>query len=252
MPVRNFVCVELSLTSREACIRYPVGQELCVSIPSIPNADPAEIIQMIFGQINAALGPYNNILLILDAVLAIFECVKANVDAIKELNPAPLIQCIPGLVEAINRLLNMLPQVSLPLMIIDIITVLIQYLNTQIAIIERFKARIIALVNAALVAADPRNFRLKGILDCINANFDVQLQSLNEAGKPLNRIIGQVNLLMCLLGLPKIPIIGAFEGPIDPVLLVLKLFVSLLESLLSIIPSIPAPQLADKDIDSPC
>lgn len=240
MPIVDLECAVLTLTTRQLCVRYPVGQEICATLPDPMNPDPSELVAQLFAQINAVLAPFNNILDIVDAILAVFECIKSIPKAILTLNPQPIFDCIQGLAQAVDRLLSLVPIFSIPLMLIDLIDALIWFLTAQRALILRMQRRIADAIAAGL-RATPSNFQLGIVVDCVNANLGVQVASLNEANYPINRIIGQLNKLMCIIGLdPLIPEIGAFTLP-DPTLELIDLLIETLQALRNLIPILEPP-----------
>lgn len=198
-------CVVITATPREICITYPVGQQVCVSLPQIANADPSELLQQFFNQINALLAPLGPILNIIDAIFAIFECIKAIPKAITELDPTELINCLPGLAEAIQRLLKLLVQLSIPVLIVTLIDAILLYLQAQLNQILIIQSRLLSIIAAGTKAAEPGNFQLQLALDCINDNFAADIVNLNEQNKPLNRLIGIINQFAEILGIPGLP-----------------------------------------------
>jgi hypothetical protein len=206
-------CAVVTLTPREICVQYPVSQQLCVSLPDIGIADPSELLMQFFAQLNSALQPLTPILNIIDAVLAIFECVKAIPKAITQLDPTDLIECLPGLAEAIQKLLKMLPPLSIPILIVQILDTMIYYMQTVRNQIAGIIARAQAIAEAATRAVEPGNFQLGLALDCINANFGIDLQNLNEQFLPLNRLIGIVNALLEIIGLEPLPSVTEIPDP---------------------------------------
>lgn len=195
------ICLEVVATPRELCVRFPVGNEVCVSLPQVNNADPSELLQALFGAVNSALTPLNPIFNIIDAVIAVFDCIKAIPKAITQLNPVPLLECIPNLADAIGKLLQLIPQLSLPFLIIDILDIIILFLNETRNTIQRLNARAGRLAAANLRAAEPGNIALSLAMDCINANFDADLVNLNAQMAPLNRLLGIIDFVLELTGL---------------------------------------------------
>ena len=195
------LCFQAEITPREICVRFPVGNEVCVSLPQVNNADPSELLQALFAMVNSALTPLNPLFDIIDAVIAVFDCVKAIPKAIIELNPTPLIECIPNLAAAIEKLLQLIPQLSLPFMIVDTIDVIILFLNEIKRTILRMQAQAAAILAANLRAAAPGNVALALTMDCINANFDADLINLNAQMAPLNRLLGIIDFILELTGL---------------------------------------------------
>lgn len=247
------LCTRVELVGRDLCITFPVGQQLCATLPQITNPDLIEVVNALFGQLNAALAPIAPILDILDVVFAIVDCVQAAVDAITQLSPVPLLNCIKGLVQAVNKILALLPFLWIPILIRDVVFLLIQYLNALIALWLNIKARLGAFALARLKGNQPGQFALSAVLDCAEENFEVQVQNLNQSTAVIDRILGMVNRLLCLIGLPQLPQL-AQDGLdalsealnidfVDTVLITLQTIKDFLFSILEFIP-ILAPATA--------
>ena len=95
----------------------------CPEIPSLP--DPLEItlpggVTMehinLVEIIQPALAPLVPLFNILDTVITIFNCLKAVPEVIT--NPGAIIECLGDLGKAIGKLLQLIPQLSVPLMIL--------------------------------------------------------------------------------------------------------------------------------------
>jgi hypothetical protein len=104
-------CQPLTLVDG-SCIRFPGGAAICFNFPTIP-ADNGAAVRGLLAQANAALAPLAPIFTILDAVLAVADCVQGVPEAIIKLDPSKLIECIPNLVEKLAQLAQLVPQLSL-------------------------------------------------------------------------------------------------------------------------------------------
>jgi hypothetical protein len=256
MPViTDVLCTRATLVGRDLCITFPVGQQLCATLPQITNPDLLEVINALFGQLNAALAPISPILDILDVVFAIVDCVQAAVDAVTQLNPAPLLSCIKGLVQAVNKILAFLPFLWIPILIRDVVFLIIEYINALIALWQRIKALLTGFALARLKGQEPGQFALSAVLDCAEENFTVQVQNLNQSTAVIDRILGMVNRLLCLIGLPGLPqlvqegldaLFDAIDGTfVDSVLITLQTIRDFFLSILEFIP-ILAPLAASE------
>lgn len=209
MPIiTDILCSKATLVGRDLCITFPVGQQLCATLPQITNPDLLEVINALFGQLNAALAPISPILDILDVVFAIVDCIQAAVDAVTQLNPAPLLNCIKGLVQAVNKILALIPFLWIPILIRDVIFLIVEYINALISLWDRIKAQLRSIANARLKGQEPGQFALNAVVACAEENFKVQIQNLNESTAVIDRILGMINKLLCLIGLPTLPVLA--------------------------------------------
>lgn len=193
------LCIPLDFIDGN-CIVFPGGAEICTQFPRIPT-DGGEAIGALFQQINTALAPLTPIFNIIDAVVALFQCVQAIPDAIVKLDVNELVQCVPDMVKKINKLLQLIPQITIPAMIVALIDILIKAL-----IALRTQLQFIALEQAAIIArnikaAQPGNVALRTILDCAQHDLDVHLQYANARMTPINRLLGVVVVFAQILGI---------------------------------------------------
>jgi hypothetical protein len=204
LPDLSEVCIDLKVTSQELCVTFPGGSEICVQIPGVP--DPTDVSKQLLAQANAALAPLVPVFNIIDAILALFKCVKAIPDSLgPPPDPTKLAECIPDLAEKIDKLLKLIPQLSIPVLIGGFIDVLLFYLEGLRGQLKAIIAAQVRILAAATRAAELGNVQLRTVVDCGEASMDAYLQNLNEGMKPLNRLVGLLNLFLELAGLPKIP-----------------------------------------------
>lgn len=203
MPIAKLdgFCAQVTVTSRNLCLRVPGGASMCVTIPSVTAVDASELLEAMFAQVQSFLAPLTPVFNIIDTVIALFECVKAIPDAITNLDPTGLIECIPNLAEAINKLIQLIPILSIPAFIVDLLDVIIFFLTTLSSQLAAMNARLNQIIQANTEAAAPGNVALLLAMDCINGNFDADLASLNARLGPLNRLLGLVDFLLELSGL---------------------------------------------------
>ena len=110
---------------------------ICIEIPEIP--DPFQLtlpggvtIEHInlMEIIQPALTPLMPIFDIIDTVVAVFNCVKAIPDTLgPPPDPTVLAACLPDLAEKVAKLLKLIPQLSLPLLIVRLIDLVIDTLR---------------------------------------------------------------------------------------------------------------------------
>lgn len=247
MPLPNFgaFCFGISVAPGAKCITMPGGVELCVSIPSMVPLDPLELAQDLIAKLNGALAPLQPVFNVIDAVIAVFDCVKA----IATLNPEKILGCIPNLAERINELLKLIPVLSIPVLIQGFLDCLILYLEglkNNLASMQAYLDRILA---AALASANT-DVELGPIIDCAKSDLDLLLIFQGSQSEPINRMIGIINAFLQLLGLPCIPVIGTPNLTPGFIILLDKLieFLKFLSGLLDI----PIPTLSISVDESDC
>lgn len=210
-------------------------------IGMIPGA--ADIPMNFLSQVGPAMAPLQPFFQLLDTVLAIFRCVKAIPDAITSLDPTELLKCLPGLAKAVDQVLKLIPQLSIPKMVISIIknlATLIRGVATDIAYLESQVQRIADMVDRA---SEWNNYRLNGFLVCAQDNAEKSLDSLVAAMQGLGAIVLAVNLFMGLFGGPEIPCFGDLVSSGTSFDVLSTLLENLAELLDTIANSIPDPDL---------
>ncbi len=191
-------CIQISQGPGALCITLPGGAQLCAQT-GIEFGDTASIARSLLAQVNAALTPLVPIFNIIDVVKLVFDALGAVT------NPFELAKILVKLGEKIDALLQLLPQYSVPRMVIAIIDALVAALQGLRAELQAIVAQQARIAAAATLAAQPGNEQLQIVVDCATGNFDAQLVNLNTTLAPLNRLLGIVNLLLGLAGQPALP-----------------------------------------------
>lgn len=222
---------------------------LCIShiwdaIGKIPSA--ADISLDFFSQIGPALAPLKPLFDVIDTVLAVFRCVKAVPDAITNLDPTELIQCVPALAKLVDQLLKLVPQLSIPKMIkaaLRALATLLRGIASDLRYIESQLRRIADQIDRA---ANLNDVTLEGFLICAQKEMDDTILSTAEALKGIGRIILLLNIFMGLIGAEEIPCFGTLleDNLGQPFDFLVDLLTSLAQILNEIADAIPDPDLA--------
>jgi len=205
LPDLASLCVELDVTPQRLQITFPGGASLDPELPFAGLPDPLQVAKQLLGQANAALAPLQPVFNILDVALALFEAVKAIPDAISSLDPGKIAEALPALAEKVAKLAPLVPQLSVPLMIVGILDTLIGFLgglSTQLRGIVDQQVRIQAAENRAVELG---NAQLQVVADCAKHHVATQLASLSESVAPVNRLIALANVFAQIVGLGPLP-----------------------------------------------
>ena len=237
LPDLSVACIEIKVGKQDLCVTFPGGAEMCVQMPSVSVPDPSELSKQLMAQANAALAPLMPVFNIIDTVIALFNCVKAIPDALgPPPDPSKLAKCLPDVAKKVSKLLKLIPQLSVPLMIVGLIDVLLAFLEGVRGQIKAVIAAQVCIAAAATRAAELGNVQLSTIVDCANANIDAQMKNLGESAAPVNRLIGVINLFVELAGLPKLPDLSNLGNDAQAALGVLDPLVDQLKAARSAIP----------------
>ena len=236
------VCRDIPDLTPMEDICFPGGaclSHLLTAIQSVPS--PSEIPLQFLSQLGPAtsfLQPFMNTL---DTVLAIFKCLEAFTDFATSLDPSGIFQCIPELIDKINKLLSMIPQLAIPRMVIAIIKALISLLRGLASDLEYLRQRLVDIAEQVDRAADLNDVAKSGFLACAQNTMNDSLSATALALKAVGRIILVVNIFMGLFGGPEIPCFGelldgATADKLEPIIDALNALADLLQQLLDLIP----------------
>lgn len=232
LPDLNTFCVKLA-PQDELCVQFPGGAKLCATWPSdgIPTSD--ELTKSLMAQVNTALAPMMPIFDILDVLVAMVNCIKA---VEKCLGPPPdpteLVKCFPSLAKAMAKVLQLIPQLSVPVLIGGILDVLI-------ANLKGMRARIVTLLTkqAKILAAEAYVFasgsrQLRTAVDCAKENLTATMVNLNKDASAIGQLVAIVNLLLELAGLQAINLdVSTLSGDLTEAVAPLDAIIATLQGL---------------------
>lgn len=210
-PDASAICIALDTGPGEFCVVLPGGLSFCATA-DVEWGDIPSVARSLMQQINTGLAPLGPIFTIFDVLVAVFDCINAIKDAF---GPPPdvskMATCISNLQQAINKLLELHPAVSIPKTIKSVLNVIILFLRGIRAEVAQLIAFLSDLAGSELRAAELGNFEMQAAIDCANDQISVELVNLNESIKPLSRLMGVIKLLFEVAGLPCVQI------PLDPI-----------------------------------
>lgn len=244
-PVNDLLCPALTPIAGIDDICFPGG--LCLSSIFTPDQYPrvSDLVMNQLAQIGPAMAPLKPFFDVLDTALAIFRCIESIPDCITSLDPSGLINCVPDLAEKINQLLSLIPQLTIPRMIIALIRNLAAFLRAFADDLEYLKQRLARVAQAISRAADLNDVTWGGFLQCAENTVGDEMDALALALQMIGRIILLANILLSLIsGAPEIPCFGQMMQDVallDDLIAAIRKLAALLELLAD---KIPDPQLA--------
>lgn len=200
MPIPSLatLCINVQ-TADKLCITFPGGAEICAHV-GLETGDPSTILRGLLAQVNAALIPLQPIFNIIDVVKAVGDCIGAIKDAFgPPPDPSGIAKCIPELFKRLAKLLKLLPQYSIPLLVKQLLTALVFFLQAvklELQAILLQQARILAAATAANL---PGNESLLAVVDCATGNLDTKMLNLGASFAPINSLLVIVNLLLGMI-----------------------------------------------------
>jgi hypothetical protein len=200
------------------CIRFPGGATLCAQY-GFDSGDVNEVVRSLMAQVNSGLMPLDPFFKVIEAFKAVVDCVTAVPDAIIQLDPSGLLECMPEMVKKLAALLQLIPQLSVPALVKDILNAIVIALfgiRQEIAACIRQNTRLLA---AETRAAELGNEDLAAVVVCAKANLAAQLANHNASMTPMNKLLGVVNFLLGLAGLPEVELLPDLGSELEPEIL---------------------------------
>lgn len=239
LPDPSEFCVQLAVAPGEVCVEFPGGARVCATV-GFETGDLSGIITNLLGSVNAGLAPLQPLLNIFDVLKAVFDCIQAIPDTLgPPPDPTAILNCIPGLAKAIDKILMMYPPLPIVVMVKGVLNAILLGLQGMQQRLRALIAQAERIANTALRAAQLGGgigVKLQEIADCASSNLEAQLQNTQASVAPLNRLIGLINTLLELVGLPCVPIIGAPGEVGDAVLAPLSAAIEVLQQIIALIP----------------
>ncbi len=242
-------------------------ENLCFELPNIPDIDDiclpggaclsyvwdgigkiptaADMSLDFYSQIGPALTPLIPMFNMLDTVLAIFKCIQAIPDAITSLNPSELVKCVPELAKLIDKLLGLIPQMSIPKMIkaaLGNMSKLLRSIAIEIGYVSEELERIAKKIDRA---ADLNDIKMNGFLVCAQQDAHDTIRATGAALAGVGRMVLLLNIFIGLVGAEEIPCFGSIiEDNMDSLDVLVDLLNTLAELLQTMANAIPDPDLA--------
>jgi hypothetical protein len=150
----------------------------------------------------------------------VFNCIKAIPDTLgPPPDPTVLAACLPDLAEKVAKLLKLIPQLSLPLLIVGLIDLVIDTLRQARSLLLHLQQQIVQILGAIDRATNLEDAGLMAIAQCAQANVAQEAANVGKALASLGKLIGLINLFMGMVGGPEIPDLSDLAGrPLDDVI----------------------------------
>jgi hypothetical protein len=235
LPSVTELCPPIPTSPGTVQIRLPGGAIVTVQPPT-PNADLTAIMNSALASVQPALAPLQPVFSVIDAALSIFEAVKSVPEAITKLSPKPIITAISDAAEKVGKLLSLVPQLSVPIMIVDLIDVILKVIDSAIAQLEFIVVQQTNATASRNRANDLGLQTLLDIVDCVEAQIAQNQSNLGSMFSTVDDLIGVMNLLLGLIGLEPIPTIGDLGADAAGAIDSLRDAIELLKNIRDLIP----------------
>lgn len=224
-----------------------MAEHLCIEIPPYPDPPSLTLpggVSMehlrLLDIVQPALAPLMPVFDIVDAVVATFNCIQAIPDAFgPPPDPSVIAACIPELGSKINKLLQLIPQLSLPVTIVGIIDLVIGDLQKARSELAHLQSQLTQLTGAIERAAELEDAELEAITNCAKNNIEREAANVGKQLASLGKLMGVLGLFLGMIGGPAVPDLSSLSGQtLDQVIAPID---ALLEQLQALRSSVPLP-----------
>lgn len=231
LPAPTESCIELEIDLQALLalvVNMPGGISLQAqfelgTLPNLPDVAAA-----LLGQLNSALAPLMPFFRLLEVVLALIEVVLAIPDALgPPPDPSVLINALAKLGIKASALASLIPNISIPIMLVGICRALV-------AALQGLRAQLLAAVDAqaeldagaalaAQLALDSEvasgAAKLQLAIDCAQVNLDLSIEVMLGGLGPLQTMLGIATAFASLAGINfslSLDISGALDTLLSP------------------------------------
>lgn len=224
-----------------------MSQPICVEIPPLP--DPQQLtlpggVQIehlnLMQIVQPALTPLVPLFDLVDAIVAVFHCVKAIPDALgPPPDPTVLAASLPDLAKKVDKLLHLVPQLSLPIMVLQLLDLVIDTLRQARSALLHLQQQATQVARVVARATELHDAGLMAIGQCAQANLAQEAANVGKSLATIGKLIGLINLFLGMLGGLQLPDLSQLSGqPLDGAVAALD---ALLATLNTVRSALPAP-----------
>lgn len=217
------------------CIRVPeLPDPLALTLPGGVTIEHLNLLDLV----QPALAPLVPVFDIVDAIVAVLNVAKAIPKAI---GPPPDLSALPSaiadLAQKVDRLLRLLPQLSVPLMLVGLLDLLIDTLRKARSELRQLQGQMTQIAGVVDRARALEDEGLLRVALCAESNVDQEAANVWKRLESLGRLIGLVNLFAGMVGEPSVPAIGDHAGePLDAMIPPLDALIDTLQSVRDAVP----------------
>lgn len=193
----------------------------CVEIPLLGDAPSVRLIGGIELQsfslldlVQPAIAPLMPLITAVEAVLAVYNVIKTIPGAILSLSPSEILDAIKDAAAKVLALVSLVPQLSLPFMLIDVLDLIIDVLDQVTQQLNRLQSeldRIDLARERADELGDPA--LLLGVISCAEGNVSFELANTMSSIQSLGKLFAVLQLMLDILQinrqLPDLDSLGA-------------------------------------------
>lgn len=208
-----YACVPEPIAAELSALRFPGGASLVAMAARPYVTSGLELAKTQLNAANAALAPLQPIFDMVDAVLAVKTALDAVPDVVS--NPSKLADALVKLGPKIDKLKQLVPQLSVPILVaglLDTLILMLVGLRDELNALARAQTRITVAQDVADATGIPE---MQTVVTCAQANLLTQMGNLGRGYQPVAELFMIVNLLLELAGLPHAPALGAMGSDVQ-------------------------------------
>jgi len=206
----------------------------CIPIPSLRPAQPLTLpggVRLeqpeLLRVAQPALAPLVPLFDVVDTVIAVFDCIKA-IPAMFGPPPDPTLlgPALEKLADKTMKLMRLVPQLSVPYTILDIVDLVIGELRAAQQQLHHLQARLRQMDRALTRAAELHDEELTAIVECSQANVAREAANVGAGLAGVGKLLQLASTLLELIGAPALPPLTSLGGQtIDVVIELLDVLV---------------------------
>ena len=192
------------------CVHIPpLPDPLTVSLPGGVALEQLQLLQVI----GPALTPLLPLFDVVDAIVAVFQCIKAIPDALgPPPDPSALAARIPELTTKVGKLLRLVPQLSLPATIVGIVDLVLEALRQARRQLEQLQLQLRQISLAVDRATELGDAGLLAVAVCAEGNVAQEAANVGSSLASLGNLIGLLNVFLGMVGGPQAPDLSSLAG----------------------------------------
>ena len=221
-------------------IRFPFGITLeSMALSNTLVATQLNHVQSLLAAAVPALATFQPIFVLVDTVIALKD-VAVSIPGLIVGDVDTFLSALERVVNGVSKLTGVVPQVAVPVLVLDLVSFLVVVLNVlidQLDIILALEAKAAAALEAAQTAPEAYRADLLNTVQCSEEEAAALLEHAVAAMNPVQNILAIIGILTQLVqGLPGMPDVGDLTGSAEDVRATLEELRDALQDLLNVIP----------------
>jgi uncharacterized protein Yka (UPF0111/DUF47 family) len=194
------ICLTLPAIPKNLKIAFPGVGELVMfreAIDKLPR--PSTYVLKAFNSLTVSLAPIRAFLRIVAIITEIVDCVSAIKDAITQLSPGPIIECIQNLLKRLAELAELLPPISYLRLMSDILGAIIALIDDLLSVVGLIDAQVSRVKAAIARGAENNDAVLISIGNCAKQELKTSAEGLLELFEALGAVLDAMAAILGLL-----------------------------------------------------